>query len=1499
MKRFLSLFLCMLLVFPFVPSSMVLAEGSGGFDFIVDQKAKASATVFNSIQDAINAVPVSNTGATPYTIQIKNGVYRENLTLNRNGVILNGESQEGVILTSALPDLLYINDGGYIKFQRGSSTYNAANEYNPTVLTLSGSDCNIQNMTIKLEDYYIDMGPISAITTTTAAQRNTFKLCTLGGGQDTLYDNGRTYYYKCTISGSVDFTYGGASSVFDSCDIKSIYWERLYNLSEIKGLISYGLSANDLITRGITDKDITLWTATDSQRSKYPNIVNGPNRRTADSSKTTDFAATDFTRILTVDELKSLTDAELSSRKIARDSSNNPNGWKTIAEITASDSKRIKSVGSGYLTACSTPQTSLGFLFINCNLIGDARLNQGSYALGRPWRSYAQVSYVNCKMGPHISPTGWNNWGNAANEKTARYEEYGSMNLDGTKYDLSKRFTWAKVLTDVEAVSRNPYNYLKGSDGWDPTNEGIYYSGLQKIADGLPINNTKFVSKDLDLPTNATGAAIKWFSSNTNLISNTGTVNRPAYNADNQDVTLTALIQKDGYGVTKDFNLTVLKASDSDSSKDPDYVACLDAYNALQLSIIPSLNLSAIKNDLTLPTQGINSTTLEWKSYNSCITDSGRVTRPAATATNAVGVLQLTIRKNKAAVAYKLDTTVIKYLNPTENLYTPGDFIGKDVGNPTTTGSSIFNKNTNQFIVTGQGTGFTKNITDPDQFYFDGVLMSGDFSISAKVSNFTASGPTAGLTIRDSLDPLSKHFTQTWQQSNKGRKMYRYNGSASGSNNSITLKDSAYIKLTKSGDDMISVISSAPIPSNPTGSAILVINQAKDTGIGLDSNGNEKEIYTGLVLNGGASATFQDVKIVSASGAVIFDSNAKQITTAPAITITSTTSSGIVYNPSLPINGTVDKACTLTIILNGNPVKFEGNTTNLALLKDGKFSYILNLIEGLNNIEVKAVDAEGRETKKNLSVTYINNSKTSKLKPSDFIGIDIGNPSIKGSSSFNEDTNLFTLTAAGTGINKSAAGPDQIYLEAVKLKGDYTISAKINVVDYTPSFKGSMGLTVRESLDPTSYHYTQTEGYGIPNAGRKMFRYSKGDGTVTSNGSNFNLPLTGSAYLRLTKIGNNIISVISLNPIQENPQSETGVTSVNTVTALDLGLDSSGNAKELYAGLVLYSNDATHAISATFENVKIVMSDGTVVFDANDGKPIAPKNVSTKPDDKSASISWDILQNASSYTVKQSDSAEGPFVPVKATITSENGRVQAMVSGLQNEKTYYYVVTASNSSGESPATKVCSVIPSASSLIPPVITMNSTTPASIVYKALLPLEGSVDKACTLTIKQNGNLIKLNGDNTSLSLNKNGTFGYKLPLKEGDNNIEIKAVDDYGHEAVVNCKVTYIYRVTNINFYDVNNNVITKLIPGQDVLVKAEVENYIDKSKDSILVVGLYDTENRLVKFIYSGEALPYGEAVVYYAKLSLPQDINGYTMKAFIWDNFDNIHPTSNVVVLK
>lgn len=103
----------------------------------------------------------------------------------------------------------------------------------------------------------------------------------------------------------------------------------------------------------------------------------------------------------------------------------------------------IKSLSDSFITAAATPQNqAYGFVFFDCKLIAD--ISATKVFLGRPWRPNAKTVFIRTEMGRHIVPEGWNNWGNADNEKTVIYAEFESSGEGAT---TQKRVKWSKQFT--------------------------------------------------------------------------------------------------------------------------------------------------------------------------------------------------------------------------------------------------------------------------------------------------------------------------------------------------------------------------------------------------------------------------------------------------------------------------------------------------------------------------------------------------------------------------------------------------------------------------------------------------------------------------------------------------------------------------------------------------------------------------------------------------------------------------------------------------------------------------------------------------------------------------------------------------------------------------------------------------------------------------------------------------------------------------------------------
>jgi pectinesterase len=136
------------------------------------------------------------------------------------------------------------------------------------------------------------------------------------------------------------------------------------------------------------------------------------------------------------------------------------------------DGCSIYSYGGTALTAANTANyVTYGLVFNNCTVTGASGV---STLLGRTWGAYAATAFVNSSLSSIISAAGWNDWGNTANDATARYREYGNT---GAGASTSGRVSWSRLLTSAEAanytnfktVLKTTYASSPVTDNWDPS----------------------------------------------------------------------------------------------------------------------------------------------------------------------------------------------------------------------------------------------------------------------------------------------------------------------------------------------------------------------------------------------------------------------------------------------------------------------------------------------------------------------------------------------------------------------------------------------------------------------------------------------------------------------------------------------------------------------------------------------------------------------------------------------------------------------------------------------------------------------------------------------------------------------------------------------------------------------------------------------------------------------------------------------------------------------
>ncbi len=176
---------------------------------------------FRSIGDALTRLPVN--GGPRTVIFIRNGRYREKLTVDRPRVTLRGETRDGVVIAyDATADTP--SPGGGTFGTRGSYTLRiAAPDFRAEHLTIENAFDYTANAAKATEDSTKLRNPQAvALMTDLGSDRAVFDDVRILGYQDTLFVNsGRAFFHACEIAGSVDFIAGAGQAVFEECDIIS------------------------------------------------------------------------------------------------------------------------------------------------------------------------------------------------------------------------------------------------------------------------------------------------------------------------------------------------------------------------------------------------------------------------------------------------------------------------------------------------------------------------------------------------------------------------------------------------------------------------------------------------------------------------------------------------------------------------------------------------------------------------------------------------------------------------------------------------------------------------------------------------------------------------------------------------------------------------------------------------------------------------------------------------------------------------------------------------------------------------------------------------------------------------------------------------------------------------------------------------------------------------------------------------------------------------------
>jgi pectinesterase len=200
-----------------MPASAVVDARHGG----AEGARVGGVRTYRTLGAALAAAPAA--AQTPHVIQLRDGRYREKLSVDKPHVWLVGQSRAGTILTyddaAGTPA-----PGGGTLGTRGSWTLRVtAPDFRAERLTIENA-WDFPANARKAEGDPTKLGATQALALalTDGSDRAVLLDVRMTGYQDTFFANaGRVYLRGCEISGHVDFIFGAARAVFEACDIVS------------------------------------------------------------------------------------------------------------------------------------------------------------------------------------------------------------------------------------------------------------------------------------------------------------------------------------------------------------------------------------------------------------------------------------------------------------------------------------------------------------------------------------------------------------------------------------------------------------------------------------------------------------------------------------------------------------------------------------------------------------------------------------------------------------------------------------------------------------------------------------------------------------------------------------------------------------------------------------------------------------------------------------------------------------------------------------------------------------------------------------------------------------------------------------------------------------------------------------------------------------------------------------------------------------------------------
>ncbi|OXM85440.1 pectinesterase family protein [Paenibacillus rigui] len=571
------------------------------------------------------------------------------------------------------------------------------------------------------------------------------------------------------------------------------------------------------------------------------------------------------------------------------------------------------------------------------------------------------------------------------------------------------------------------------------------------------------------------------------------------------------------------------------------------------------------------------------------------------------------------------------------------------------------------------------------------------------------------------------------------------------------------------------------------------------------------------------------------------------------------------------VNDPIQLSATATAAASGATIAkviFYDRDQKIAEVSSAPYQFTwTDAVEGQHYIYAKAIDSNGVMTLSDAVIAYVNGPANAAPWSSQ----DVGTVQIPGTA--NMTGTAYKVKGSGEiDINGTSDAFHYVYQP---VKGNFELYANVSFEsEYDEDVKA--GFMLRESLDPASkatgvfLSTDPTDDFSVDTSGRKISVINR-----TAAGSKYKEQLRRSSslkapyWIKMERVANKVSGYVSKDGVDWSLVASNDVDYGETV----------------YVGMAVDAPKTTtnidYLMAANFTDLHLYGSAEFTLDNAASGTVETPAYIITGTVKDRAKIS--VVNNGVSVVDAVYTEAGGTF---SKPITLNEG-VNTIVVSASNEELF----------GSSVSSKTI------------VVTYNKTsvvyTPSvhipNVVNSHSYSLVGSISRDASVTVMVNGKVVL-----DHVKQLKNVSFTVPISLKEGSNEIVVSSVDDYQVSGYQTYQVTYVknwgdqlFNVAGLTLTDRSGNAVSGLVSSSDVVAAISVHNNSAVSQNGVLVIGLFDQQNRMVRYSIVSNMFASGEDKQMKAILRVPDIVLGYQLKAFVWDSTTSQIRISNEVTIR